>query len=166
MLREQYYLSFVEELMKGRLSMIRPAFIALALLAGPAVAAAQDAVPPTGTDKQAETGQPPKRVRSVTLTRGEKCPTSTETDIVVCNTIEDPYRIPKALRDSGPVPGPRQAWTNRVAADEQTSRSAAGFPGTCSPVGSGGQSGCSATAARAWAAERRARANGQDPDQQ
>jgi len=151
--------------MKGQESMIRTAIAAIALLAGPAAAIAQDAAPQAAPDKQAETGQPPQRVRSVTLTKNEKCPPSTNTDIVVCTTVEDPYRIPKALRDSGPIPGPRQAWTNRVAADEQTSRAAAGLPDTCSPVGSGGQSGCSMAAARAWAAEKRAKANGQDPNQ-
>ena len=50
-------------------------------------------------------------------------------------------------------------------ADEQTSREAAGLPDTCSPVGSGGQTGCARSAARAWAAERRAKANGQSDDQ-
>lgn len=151
--------------------MIRPAVIALALLAGPAIAIAQDkpadipAASNAGVDRQAETGQPPKRVRSVTLTRNEKCPESSTTEVVICTTIEDPYRIPKALRESGPIPGPRQAWTNRVAADEQTGRVAAGLPDTCSPVGSGGATGCSRAALQAWSAEQRAKRNGQDPNQ-
>ena len=89
------------------------------------------------------------------------CPPSTNDEVVVCTRVENPYRIPKELRDAGPIPNKNQAWTNRVAADEQTSREAAGLPDTCSPVGSGGQTGCSQAAARAWAAERRAKANGQ-----
>ncbi len=134
--------------------MIRTAFAALVLLAIPAGAIAQD--------KQAETGQPPKRVRSVVLTTpDQKCPESTADEVVVCSKIEDPYRIPKDLRGAGPIPPARQAWTNRLAADEQTAREAAGLPNTCSPVGSGGQTGCSQAAARAWAAARRAKANGQ-----
>jgi hypothetical protein len=141
--------------------MLRSAIAALALLSAPAVAIAQDQAP----DKQAETGQPPQRVRSVTLTSAkQKCPPSTGTDIVVCNVVEDPYRIPKTLRDSGPIPDQRQSWVNRVAADEQTARVAGGLPDTCSAVGSGGASGCSMAAARAWAAEQRAKRNGQDPN--
>jgi hypothetical protein len=140
--------------------MIRTAFAALALLAVPAGAFAQ-----ATADKQAETGQPVKRIRSVVLEPDQKCPPSTGDEIVVCTTVDDPYRIPKALRGAGPIPPARQAWTNRVAADEQTSREAAGLPDTCSPVGSGGQTGCARSAARAWAAERRAKANGQSDDQ-
>ncbi len=136
--------------------MIRTAFAALAMLAVPVEAMAQQA-----TDKQAETGQPPKRIRSVILQPNEKCPQSNSDEIVVCTTVEDPYRIPKALRGAGPIPPARQSWVNRVAADEQTSREAAGLPDTCSPVGSGGQTGCAMAAARAWAAEKRAKANGQ-----
>ncbi len=134
--------------------MIRTAFAALVLLALPMEAMAQN--------KQAETGQPPKRVRSVTLTQpDQKCPESTADEIIVCSKVEDPYRIPKDLRDSGPIPSSRQAWTNRLAADEESARTAAGLPNTCSPVGSGGQTGCAQAAARAWAAARRAQANGQ-----
>jgi hypothetical protein len=136
--------------------MIRTAFAALALIAVPMGAMAQET-----TDKQAETGQPPKRIRSVILQPDEKCPQSNSEEIVVCTTVEDPYRIPKALRGAGPIPPARQSWVNRVAADEQTSREAAGLPDTCSPVGSGGQTGCARAAARAWAAQKRAKANGQ-----
>jgi len=137
--------------------MIRTAFAALAVLALPAAAIAQD--------KPADSSQPPKRIRSVTLTApDQKCPPSTGDEVVVCTTVGDPYRIPKELRGAGPIPPNRQAWTNRVAADEQTGREAAGLPDTCSPIGSGGQTGCARAAARAFAAERRAKKNGQDPD--
>ena len=137
--------------------MIRTALAAVALLALPATAIAQD--------KQAESGQPPKRIRSVTLTTpDQKCPESTGDEVVVCTRIENPYRIPKELRDAGPIPPKRQAWTNRVAADEQTGREAAGLPDTCSPVGTGGQTGCARAAARTYAAEKRAKANGQSEE--
>jgi hypothetical protein len=43
-------------------------------------------------------------VRSVTLGVGQKCPQSTSTEIVVCSTLDQPYRIPKQFRDSGPIP--------------------------------------------------------------
>ena len=136
--------------------MFRIVFAALVIVAGPAAAVAQD--------KQAETGQPPERVRSVTITGDQKCPPSTETDIVVCNKVDNPYRIPKALRNTAPIPTQRQSWVNRVASDEDVARTAAGLPNTCSPVGAGGATGCSQAAARAWAADRRARRNGQDPN--
>jgi hypothetical protein len=125
--------------------MIRIVAVA-ALLVTPALASAQ----------QAETGQPPQRVRSVTLQAGQKCPQSSSTEIVVCNTIADPYRIPKALRDSGPIPAQNQSWVNRAADIDQTSRVAGGLPDTCSPIGTGGQSGCALQQNRAYAAARRA----------
>ena len=150
------YRGALEHSRKGRI-MLRSVIAALALLSAPAAAIAQD--------KQAETGQPPQRVRSVTLSSPQqKCPPSTSTDIVVCNVVEDPYRIPKTLRNTGPIAPQRQSWVNRVASDEQTAREAGGLPNTCSAVGSGGATGCSQAAARAWAAEMRAKANGQNPN--
>jgi hypothetical protein len=112
---------------------------------------------------QAESGQPPKRVRSVTLTtRGQACPPSTGDEVVVCTTIEEPYRIPSALRESAPSAA-NQSWVNRAASIDQTSMRAGGLPDTCSPIGTGGQSGCALQLNQAYAAERRARANGEVP---
>jgi hypothetical protein len=136
--------------------MFRTAFAALTLLTLPVGAIAQD--------RQAETGQPPKRIKSVTISATEKCPPSTGDEIVVCTTVDNPYRIPKELRDTGPIKPSNQAWTNRVAADEQTGREAAGLPDTCSPVGTGGQTGCARALARQFKAEKRARANGENPN--
>lgn len=136
--------------------MIRTVF-ALALIALPAGAIAQS--------KAADTSQAqPKRIRSVQITPSQKCPESTGDEVIVCTTIDNPYRIPKELRGSGPIPNHRQAWTNRVAADEQTGREAAGLPDTCSPVGTGGQTGCSRALARQFKAEKRAKADGDDPN--
>ncbi len=134
---------------------------AAALIAMPAIASAQTvpaATTTTAPDRQAETGKPPERIRSVTLNNGQKCPESTPTDIVVCSTIPEPYRIPKTLRDSGPIPTSRQSWTNTAAALDHIGRVAGGLPDTCSPVGTGGQSGCALQANQEWAADRRARA--------
>ena len=130
---------------------------AVALIAAPALAAAQT-VPAAATDRQAETGKPPERIRSVTLANGQKCPESTPTDIVVCSTIPEPYRIPKTLRDTGPIPTARQSWTNTAAELDHIGRVAGGLPDTCSPVGTGGQSGCALQANQEWAADRRAKA--------
>lgn len=151
------YVGGVEGLNERSLVMIRPILAAAILLALPTGAIAQD--------KGAGDGTAPKRIRSVTLTSPtEKCPPSTGDEIVVCTTLDNPYRIPKELRDAGVIPNNRQAWTNRVADDEQTGREAAGLPDTCSPVGTGGQTGCSRALARQFKATKRARANGQDPD--
>ena len=129
--------------------MIRLA-LAVTLLASPGLAVAQTAVP------AAESSTPPQRIRSVQLTAGQQCPKGAGDEIVVCSPAEEPYRIPKTLRDSGPIPMQNQSWVNRVADIDQTNRVAGGIPNTCSPVGNGGQTGCSVLAAKRWAAEKRA----------
>ncbi len=133
-----------------------------ALLATPALASAQTApAAPAAQEQGSETGQPPQRIRSVTLGAGQKCPASSTGEIVVCSTLDQPYRIPKELRDDGPIAAQNQSWVNRAATADEVGRVAGGLPDTCSPVGTGGQSGCSQMRARAFAAERRAAATGQ-----
>lgn len=108
---------------------------------------------------QAETaqgGQPPQRVRSVTLNAGQACPKGTGDEVVVCQTLDQPYRIPKSLRDDKPIPAQNQSWVNRAAALDEVGRVAGGLPDTCSAVGTGGQSGCALQRAKAYSAERRA----------
>lgn len=126
--------------------MLRLALIA-ALIAGPALA--QD-------------GAPPKRIRSIEIKKGEACPKAAAADeVVVCRTLEEPYRIPSQFRDEGAAANPtNQSWVNRTAAADQVGRVAGGLPDTCSPVGTGGQSGCALQQAQAFAAEKRARAGG------
>ena len=128
--------------------MIRAPIVLLAL-ALPAAAFAQD--------KQAETGQPPQRIRDVTLAAGQRCPAGTATEVVVCHTLDNPYRIPKALRDDGPIPAANQSWGARTQTVDQVGRVAGGLPDTCSAVGTGGQSGCAMLTNQQWAAEQRAR---------
>lgn len=127
-------------------------FIAIAaLLSLPAAAIAQEKSAP---DKQAETGRPPQRVRSVTLTGNQTCPKpSSDDEIVVCSKIAEPYRIPKELRESKPDAA-NQSWVNRTATLDEIGRVAGGLPDTCSPVGSGGQTGCTAQMLRQWTAEK------------
>ncbi|SEN20851.1 hypothetical protein SAMN05192583_2239 [Sphingomonas gellani] len=132
---------------------LAPAVIALALLGTTGGAAAQQM-----PDQQAESGQPPKRIRDVTIKRGEPCPRSTSDEVVVCRTLEEPYRIPKALRDDRPVSAANQSWVNRAATMDEVGRVAGGLPDTCSPVGTGGQSGCALQRAKAYSAEKRANA--------
>ena len=110
----------------------------------------------------AQTGSPPERIRNVQITKGQACPKGEPGEVVVCSTLEEPYRIPNALRDDRPIAAANQSWVNRAADIDQTSKVAAGLPDTCSPIGTGGQSGCFQARARAYAAEKRAAANGQE----
>jgi hypothetical protein len=105
---------------------------------------------------QAQAGDPPKRIRSVTITGEERCPPSTNDEVVVCRRAENPYRIPEELRDSGPIPKQNQAWANRVSDMREIDRRAGGVPNSCSPIGTAGQTGCSTQALNAWYAEKRA----------
>lgn len=117
--------------------------IAVTLLATPAVA-----------QERPGTEAPPSRVRSILLYGEEKCPPAESPDeVVVCaNAGESPYRIPKRLRDQPKDDAVSNAWTNRVETVEQFNR--AGLPNSCSPVGSGGQTGCTRAAIRQWYQER------------
>ncbi len=120
---------------------------AAALLATPAIA--QDAA------KQPQDNQgPPKRVRSVLLYGQDECPKpQSEDEIVVCASGGDsPYRIPKEFRNARKDDAASQAWTNRVEMVEDVNR--AGLPNSCSPVGTGGQTGCTRAAIRQWYQER------------
>ncbi|SFP37155.1 hypothetical protein [Sphingomonas rubra] len=121
--------------------------LAAAIVATPALAAAQS-------------GTAPQRIRSVTVDQGQKCPESTAEEVVVCRRAEEPYRIPPALRDSGPIAAQNQSWVNRAAAIDDVSRRAAGLPNTCSPIGTGGATGCSLQALQAYARDRKAGVDG------
>ena len=126
-----------------------------------ALAAALIAVPSLA-EAQAASGQVPQRIRSVTITRGQACPKSTGNEVVVCSTLDEPYRIPPALREPA-NPAATQSWVNRQATIDDVGRVAGGLPDTCSPVGTGGQSGCALAINKQFAAEKRGRANGQQP---
>ena len=111
-----------------------------------------DALP----DEQAATGQPPRRIRQVTLAANEACPKSTAEEVVVCGTLnpDEQYRIPKRFRNNGPIPPQNRSWVTRAQFVDEDGRREAGIPNTCSPIGLGGQTGCSELAAKQWAAER------------
>jgi len=128
--------------------MIVRLLVAAALLAGPALA--QDSKQAQDADQSG----PPKRVRSILLYGKEECPKpQNEDEIVVCaNGGESPYRIPKEFRNQRKDDAASQAWTNRVEMVEEVNR--AGLPNSCSPVGTGGQTGCTRAAIRQWYQER------------
>lgn len=113
-----------------------------ALIASPVLAAAQE---------------PPQRIRNVQLPKGQPCPKGEPGEVVVCSTLEEPYRIPSELREDQPIAPAAGSWVNRAADIDRESKVAAGLPDTCSPIGTGGQSGCFQAQARAFAAEKRAR---------
>ena len=106
--------------------------------------------------KEAE-APPPKRVRNILLYNNETCPKSSDpSEIVVCaNAGDSPYRIPKDFREHE-VPAQNESWGRRAEVVEEVARQSR--PGSCSPVGSYGQSGCTRQMMEAWAAEQRAKA--------
>ena len=97
---------------------------------------------------------PRQRTQSVQVYGDDPCPRSSNDDIVVCGRepATERYRIPKQLREDR-VSAPEQVWSNRVQALDDVSR--AGLPNSCSPIGSGGQTGCFARNRDQWRAERR-----------
>lgn len=101
------------------------ATLAVALVPGPA--AAQDASEP--------------RVNQLIVYGDDKCPPSTDNEITVCARMDESerYRIPPDLRD---VSGPQnESWTNKVKSFEAVGNFG---PLSCTPVGAGGELGCTA----------------------
>lgn len=127
--------------------MIRALLIAL-LAATPALA--------QETQSDAAPEAPPQRVRSVILYGEATCPKPTSPDeVVVCARPGDsPYRIPKILRQTDPGPA-GTSWTRRAELVDEVNRVT--LPGSCSPVGSFGQSGCTLQMLQQWRAEQKAR---------
>lgn len=126
----------------------------MALAALPGAALAQQA----DDSYQAE---PPQRIRSILIKPGEECPKPVGDEVVVCAPLESPYRVPRALRSEGPIPPQNQSWAARALTLDDVSRRASGIPNTCSPIGTGGQTGCTLQLIQQWQAERAAKARGQ-----
>jgi|APFEC2959095171_1045051.scaffolds.fasta_scaffold00009_288 hypothetical protein len=98
---------------------------------------------------------PPQRVRSVLLYGDDQCPkASSEEEVVICSKVgESPYRIPKSLRKSEPTPA-STSWTRRAELVDEVNRQV--LPGSCSPIGSYGHTGCTIQMLQNWRAERAA----------
>lgn len=98
----------------------------------------------------------PKRISNVTVYGNEPCPKADGDEIVVCarEPEGEQYRIPKRLRETKKSDPPSQSWTARVRTLDEASRPT--MPNSCSAVGTGGQTGCTAELLRQWFAERRA----------
>jgi hypothetical protein len=123
--------------------------LALAIVSAPAQEAVQDT--------------PPQRIRNVLVRPGEPCPQATSPNEVVVCAPADPeqFRIPKQFREEPVIGGPNTAWNVRARQALDDNRRV--LPGSCSPVGTGGQSGCPQQALEAWAAERRGNQDGPAP---
>ena len=107
--------------------------------------------------QEAESGAPPERSVTAIVYGDDPCPVAKdEEEIVVCARRPDSerYRIPKELRSAGD-PLSETAWGARADTLDDASRST--LPGSCSPVGTYGQSGCRQQMLDAWYEERRGR---------
>ena len=108
-----------------RLLLLASALAAVSLLPAPAAA-------------QSQAGD---RVNTVIVYGDDECPQSTDSEIVVCARLEENerYRIPEALRQS--TSPQNEPWASKVRAYETVGNFGAL---SCSPVGSGGELGCTA----------------------
>jgi hypothetical protein len=136
--------------------------ILAALLAAPAPFAAQQA-PQDAAAAEGRQDTPPDRIRNVVVYGEEPCPTAEEGEIVVCSRkdADEQFRIPEDLRQTEYTPA-KNSWVNKAQVVDEISREAGGLPDTCSPVGTGGQTGCFMEAARKAAAARRERQREQE----
>jgi hypothetical protein len=97
----------------------------------------------------------PTRESTIIVYGDDACPQpANENEAVVCarRPEEERYRIPRQIRERQPT---ETSWASRVESLEDESRPMR--PGSCSAVGSGGQSGCMNAMIRQWFAERAAR---------
>jgi hypothetical protein len=81
----------------------------------------------------------PHAERTLVIYGDDKCPTSSGEEIVVCirRSENERYRIPPEFRQSDPLYN--RTWADRAKSLEYVGASG---PQSCSPVGSGGASGC------------------------
>lgn len=109
---------------------------------------------------QAETAKAaadkPRRIVNAVVYGDDPCPNSRPNEIVVCarQPEAERYRIPRRFRDEPSPAAAAQAWATRVDTIEEVNR--AGLPNSCSPVGAGGQTGCTMEMLRRWLAEKQA----------
>lgn len=90
----------------------------------------------------AQAADPPERISTLVVYGDDPCPRSSGDEIVVCarQPEGERYRIPKALRKQPYNAARDGSWAGTAKVLEYVSRQ--GLPGSCSPVGSYGQTGC------------------------
>ncbi|MBV8972738.1 MAG: hypothetical protein JO290_10650 [Sphingomonadaceae bacterium] len=104
----------------------------------PTLAAPAPAAAPAG-----QRNTPPARVElHVAVYGNDPCPKGEGDEIVVCARLPESerYRIPKRLREEKADERKEQSWVARSRVIDQAG--AENRPDSCSPVGSGGQTGC------------------------
>jgi hypothetical protein len=107
--------------------------------------------PAHAQDSAASSAAEPK-VNQLIVYGDDECPESTGDEITVCARLDESerYRIPESLRQ---LDGPQnQAWANKVKSFETVG---AFGPLSCTPVGAGGELGCTAKMIEAAYAEKR-----------
>ena len=109
---------------------MKHALLLLAALATPALSA------PEGAPEAA-----PEKISTLVVYGDDPCPRSKDDEIVVCarQPESERYRIPKELRGKKKEQV-TQSWVERARTLDMVSRK--GTPDSCSPVGTGGQTGC------------------------
>lgn len=107
-----------------------PLFLFMAVFATPVIAA-PEAAPEAAAEK----------ISTLVVYGDDPCPRSKDDEIVVCarQPESERYRIPKALRGKKKEEV-TQSWLARAQTLDMVSRK--GTPDSCSPIGTGGQTGC------------------------
>jgi hypothetical protein len=103
----------------------------------------------------AETVPPPALYTTTTVFGSDACPAPKGVEFVVCARMpeSDRYRIHKALRKKKRVDsGPGASWASRVRTLEDAQRFTR--PGSCTAIGSFGQSGCTQAMINQWYEDR------------
>ena len=112
-------------------------FVALAVTLAASPAAAQDTQEP--------------KINQLIIYGDDKCPPSTDNEITVCARLDENerYRIPEELRqDDSPQ---NQSWASKVRSFEAVGNFG---PLSCTPIGAGGELGCTAKMIEAAYAEK------------
>ncbi|MCW1382332.1 hypothetical protein OLX02_05810 [Novosphingobium sp. KCTC 2891] len=109
------------------------------ILAAAALLGTMASLAPLPAAAQSEPGE---KVNQLIVYGDDPCPASSDGSITVCARKDESerFRIPAPLRDN-PNASVNQSWTERVKAYETVGAAGAY---SCSPVGSGGASGCMA----------------------
>lgn len=93
-----------------------------------------------------------ERVNTLILYGDDECPQSVPGEITVCARLDEGerYRVPEVLREDAQGPA-NESWAERVRAFEAVGDFG---PLSCSPVGAGGELGCTAELIEAAYAEK------------
>jgi hypothetical protein len=115
------------------------------------------AATPALAQEGAAQGAAEPKINQLIVYGDDQCPPSKGDEITVCARLDESerYRIPESLRQ---LEGPQnEAWANKVKSFEAVG---AFGPLSCTPVGAGGELGCTAKMIEAAYAEKREVARG------